>query len=234
MSYGAGFKFRNLFDPATHVIREIFNKIGVNLKINPDFEAHFVDHVQKIWECSSNKDILLINYPGFHFIIDKDDLISQLDVQAGTVHDTTNESHIRKPIPEGMTIEELVETMEDNEDTVECTNCGGLFEKTSCSHNKEGFGWHCNNCNKLDDDQQLVEGYSWIGEGDQFVLETSRGYENYIVLAVPNKLDQKYTERKDRYITIAKMNDDGDYEDPFDIEYTTLAKYKNTGKLEFI
>lgn len=56
----------------------------------------------------------------------------------------------RKPIPEGMTIEELVEAMEENEDTVECTKCGGLFEKASCTHNKEGFGWCCTNCETPD------------------------------------------------------------------------------------
>ena len=56
----------------------------------------------------------------------------------------------RKPIPEGMTIEELVEAMEENEDTVECTKCGGLFEKASCTHNKEGFGWCCTNCEAPD------------------------------------------------------------------------------------
>lgn len=56
----------------------------------------------------------------------------------------------RKPIPEGMTIEELVEAMEENEDTVECIKCGGLFEKASCTHNKEGFGWCCTNCEPAD------------------------------------------------------------------------------------
>ena len=62
--------------------------------------------------------------------------------------------NFRKPIPEGMTIEELVEAMEENEDTVECTKCGGLFEKTSCTHNKEGFGWCCTSC---ESDDTLVE-----------------------------------------------------------------------------
>ena len=58
----------------------------------------------------------------------------------------------RKPIPEGMTIEELVEAMEENEDTVECSKCGNLVEKASCTHNKEGFGWCCSGCCSSDDD----------------------------------------------------------------------------------
>ena len=56
----------------------------------------------------------------------------------------------RKPVPDGMTIEELVEAMEANEDTVECTKCGNLVEKSSCHHNKEGFGWCCSDCEPED------------------------------------------------------------------------------------
>ena len=72
------------------------------------------------------------------------------DLKALRQHNPAKESCERKPIPEGMTIEELVEAMEENEDTVECTKCGGLFEKASCTHNKEGFGWCCTNCEPAD------------------------------------------------------------------------------------
>ena len=58
--------------------------------------------------------------------------------------------NFRKPIPEGMAIEELVEAMEENEDTVECTECGCVSEKSACVHNKEGFGWRCANCATTD------------------------------------------------------------------------------------
>ena len=51
----------------------------------------------------------------------------------------------RKPIPEGMTIEQLVETMEENEDMVECAGCEELFPKDECFH-KEGIGWLCGDC----------------------------------------------------------------------------------------
>ena len=51
----------------------------------------------------------------------------------------------RKPIPEGMTIEQLVEEMEENEDTVECAGCEELFPKDECLH-KEGIGWLCGDC----------------------------------------------------------------------------------------
>jgi hypothetical protein len=51
----------------------------------------------------------------------------------------------RKPIPEGMTIEQLVEAMEENEDTVECAGCEELFPKDECFH-KEGIGYLCGDC----------------------------------------------------------------------------------------
>lgn len=65
----------------------------------------------------------------------------------------------RKPIPEGMTIEQLQEEMEDNEDTVECSKCGNLVEKANCHHNKEGFGWCCNTCEPADTLVEAQEEY---------------------------------------------------------------------------
>ena len=53
--------------------------------------------------------------------------------------------NFRKPIPEGMTIEELVEEMEKNEDTVECVGCEELFTKDECVH-KDDIGWLCGDC----------------------------------------------------------------------------------------
>jgi hypothetical protein len=51
----------------------------------------------------------------------------------------------RKPIPEGMTIEQLVEEMEENEDTVECAWCNELFDKSECRKEVD-LGWLCSRC----------------------------------------------------------------------------------------
>jgi hypothetical protein len=51
----------------------------------------------------------------------------------------------RKPVPEGMTIEQLVETMEENEDEVECTWCNDLFPKDMC-RKEVNLGWLCSRC----------------------------------------------------------------------------------------
>jgi hypothetical protein len=52
---------------------------------------------------------------------------------------------IRVPVPEGMTIEQLVEEMEENEDTVECTWCNDLFDKSECRKEVD-LGWLCSRC----------------------------------------------------------------------------------------
>lgn len=51
----------------------------------------------------------------------------------------------RKPVPEGMTIEQLVEEMEENEDEVECTWCNDLFPKDQC-RKEVNLGWLCSRC----------------------------------------------------------------------------------------
>lgn len=53
--------------------------------------------------------------------------------------------NFRKPIPEGMTIEQLIEEMEENEDTVECVGCEELFAKLDCVY-KDDIGWLCQDC----------------------------------------------------------------------------------------
>ena len=51
---------------------------------------------------------------------------------------------IKKPIPADMTIESLVEAMEENEDFVECKECYNLAEKAKCT--KTSIGYVCEAC----------------------------------------------------------------------------------------
>ena len=55
------------------------------------------------------------------------------------------ESCERKPIPDGMTLKELVEEMEENEDMVECAWCKDLFDKSECRYEVD-LGWLCSRC----------------------------------------------------------------------------------------
>lgn len=68
-----------------------------------------------------------------------------------------NESFERKAIPEDMTIKDLVEAMEENEDQVECVGCEELYDKTECTH-LENHGWLCPDC------QDTVVECSWCHE----------------------------------------------------------------------
>ena len=51
----------------------------------------------------------------------------------------------RKSVPEGMSIKDLVEAMEENEDTVECVGCEELFPKDECTY-KDDIGYLCYDC----------------------------------------------------------------------------------------
>ena len=53
--------------------------------------------------------------------------------------------HERKPVPADMSIKDLVEAMEANEDTVECAGCEELFPKDECFYDEER-GWLCGDC----------------------------------------------------------------------------------------
>lgn len=53
--------------------------------------------------------------------------------------------NFRKPIPDGMTVDQLVEEMEENEDTVECKWCEELFDKSECRYEVD-LGWLCSRC----------------------------------------------------------------------------------------
>ena len=56
-----------------------------------------------------------------------------------------NSVDFRRPVPADMSIEDLVEEMEENEDTVECKWCDELFDKSECRYEVD-MGWLCDRC----------------------------------------------------------------------------------------
>lgn len=78
----------------------------------------------------------------------------EFDTLDNSVDPEIEEISERKPIPEGMTIEELVEAMEENEDTVECAVCEELFPKTDVV--KRGRSYVCPTCSKTDVDLAMA------------------------------------------------------------------------------
>ena len=76
------------------------------------------------------------------------DLFDKLKAYAFELNEIEEDSvreSCRKPVPEGMTIEQLVEEMEENEDEVECTWCNELFPKDQC-RKEINLGWLCPRC----------------------------------------------------------------------------------------
>jgi hypothetical protein len=71
-------------------------------------------------------------------------LLDRLEEYAAELEET-GVSTVRKPVPEGMTIEQLVEEMEENEDEVECTWCNDLFPKDQC-RKEVNLGYLCSRC----------------------------------------------------------------------------------------
>lgn len=78
----------------------------------------------------------------------------QLATETKTQHRARVANMESKPIPEGMTIEELVEAMEENEDTVECAVCEELFPKTDGV--KRGHSYVCPTCSKTNVDLAIA------------------------------------------------------------------------------
>jgi hypothetical protein len=72
--------------------------------------------------------------------VDRDPEFAALDNSLDSVPD-----NFRKPVPANMAIEDLVEEMEENEDTVECKWCDELFDKSECRYEVD-LGWLCARC----------------------------------------------------------------------------------------
>lgn len=76
------------------------------------------------------------------------DFILEFEKEAHFFYPTYNyitESCELKPIPEAMSIKDLVEAMEENEDEVECTWCEDVYDKDMCRY-EINLGWLCKSC----------------------------------------------------------------------------------------
>ena len=80
-----------------------------------------------------------------------------------------NRSVPRKPVPTNMTIESLIEEMEENEDTVECKFCEELFDKSECVYDNDYRGYLCHGCQRaiFDHGGDLSVGHAPIEEAAQ-------------------------------------------------------------------
>lgn len=65
------------------------------------------------------------------------------DISGESILDSVPDN-FRRPVPANMTIDGLVEAMEENEDVVECKECFNLVAKESCT--KSDHGYICKEC----------------------------------------------------------------------------------------
>lgn len=99
------------------------------------------------------KEINKLGKPAYKFVKDQfglvdddaEDLLWRGYIIWKQLHEKASKPGDRKPVPADMTIEQLVEAMEENEDTVECVCCQELYPKEDCKYD-EKHGWLCPDC----------------------------------------------------------------------------------------
>lgn len=113
----------------------------------------------------------------------------------------------RKPIPADMTIEALVEAMEENEDTVECKWCNELFDKSEVRYEVD-LGYLCPRC------EAAIK-----SRGEELTFK-----EDLTETFVQNPKDLIELEYDDLEVSVFR----GDREDYEEIEYTTDYTFKTS------
>ena len=88
-----------------------------------------------------------------------------------------------KPLPADMTIESLIEEMEENEDQVECKWCEDLFDKSDCKY-ETSLGWLCPQCQE-----------ALISRGEQLTFKSNNYQENLKETFDPKDTVELYYDR---------------------------------------
>ena len=121
---------------------------------------------------------------------------------------------VRKPVPADMSIEDLVEAMEENEDDVECKFCHELFDKSECEYDKD-YGWLCSGCQRA-----ISEHGGQLVLSDEPLTEASK-YRN----SVEFHYDSLTAEIITKVIPATRWDpeeyEEGEYTDEFDFEVET-------------
>ena len=112
-------------------------------------------------------------------------------------------AEIRKPVPAEMTVEQLVEEMEENEDTVECKWCDELFDKSECRYEVD-MGWLCDRC------QAAIK-----SRGETLTFREGPIYEDYSK-DIRDQVELEYPE-----LTVTLYGEKRDVDDWDEVEHTT-------------
>lgn len=131
------------FDALDNSLDDIPDNFRKPITENADRDAEMRNLAKEMFdlgvECSSYEEFV-------GFMKENDDVPTKelYAIYRDAIKDHVNSAK-GKAIPEGMTIEQLVEEMEENEDEVECTWCNELFDKSECRKEVD-LGWLCSRC----------------------------------------------------------------------------------------
>jgi hypothetical protein len=146
--------------------------------------------------------------------------VNETEFNSSTAIDEVPDN-FRKPVPADMTIKQLVETMEENEDAVECVCCQELYPKDECKHD-EKHGWICPDCT-----DEVVE-CTWCEElydRDQCRYEVDLGWLCDHCEAAIKSRGETLTFRENNYWDfLDEGHDPFDHHDP-DYDEAALADY---------
>ena len=85
---------------------------------------------------SQHSDTYYDDYRSVNFFVTT---VADAKKLSGVTDKVSSQDSLRKPIPEGITLESLVEALEESEDEVECKNCFDLFPKVDCTKQEHGY-----------------------------------------------------------------------------------------------
>ncbi len=110
----------------------------------------------------------------------------------------------RKPVPANMSIDDLVEAMEENEDDVECKFCHELFDKSECEYDRD-YGWLCSGCQRAISEHggQLVLSDEPLTEASKYKDSVEFHYDSLtvdiITKVIPATLEDPADYEEDEY-----------------------------------
>jgi ribosomal protein L37E len=136
------------------------------------------------------------------------DCSDSFDPEFDAIDNSLDSASPRKPVPADMSIDDLVEAMEENEDDVECRRCKELFDKSECKYDKDYQGWLCWQC------QQAV-----LDHGGDLKIGTAPVDESYS----SNPQDQVELEYPE--LTVTLYGSKRDVDDWDEVEHTDSHVY---------
>lgn len=151
-------EFSDIFPVPENIMADTWAEMkdDINYGISSDFEiAEIVmEYMNKDLEIGRKHPEIFEDDPQSELTLETYNRLKRAYDRAVAEYEAANpdefEESCEKSLPEDVTIESLVETLEENEDEVECKTCFNLFPKADCT--KGDHGYTCSTCSAPSDD----------------------------------------------------------------------------------